>query len=643
MKRITMLLGAGVLMLCSMVFAAVPQLINFQGVLKDGSGNPVADGSYSVVFTIYDAPSAGTNLWSETQSVTTVNGLFTVLLGSVTPVPAAVFDNPDRWLGIQVGADPEMTPRQRLSSVGYSHNSSEWTSAGQNLFRLSGNVGIGTASPQAPLEIYYDNLLFTAPAIAINNPNGGGQDVIDFRFSGVSQARLRKANGGGLFIGTTGSFTLNLQTNSTNRLTIVENGDVGIGTASPAAKLDVAGGNLNLENSTASAGNILKGGSRFIHNFGTDNTFIGQNAGNLTMTGGGNTGIGLGTLLTNTTGSRNTAIGSGALVLNTTGNDNTAIGFNALEMNSTGRENTAVGYQTLFWNTTGNSNSAHGFRALWANTSGDSNTANGYLALVDNTTGRRNTATGVAALQYNTTGNINTAYGHRALYSNINGTYNTATGADALHSNTTGYDNTANGFWSLYDNTTGIGNTAYGAYALAVNTTGNYNTALGYQAYTTSDNLENATAIGYGAIVDASNKIRLGNAQVTVLECQVGLTVVSDRNQKENFRPVDGEKVLRKIRGFELTSWNYKGHDPKQFRHYGPTAQEFFAAFGEDGVGKIGTETTLNSGDVAGILMVAVQSLEKRTAEVADLKTRMDLLEEKLKEIQAGNPQAKVR
>ena len=44
-------------------------------------------------------------------------------------------------------------------------------------------------------------------------------------------------------------------------------------------------------------------------------------------------------------------------------------------------------------------------------------------------------------------------------------------------------------------------------------------------------------------------------------------------------------------------------------------AQDFFAAFGRDGVGTIGTPTTINSGDMAGILMIAVQGLEKRTAE----------------------------
>ena len=115
-------------------------------------------------------------------------------------------------------------------------------------------------------------------------------------------------------------------------------------------------------------------------------------------------------------------------------------------------------------------------------------------------------------------------------------------------------------------------------------------------------NLTNATAIGNGAFVNASNKIRLGNTQVTVIEGQVAFTAVSDKTKKENFQPVDGEEVLGKIRGFELSSWNFIGHDPKEFRHYGPMAQDFFAAFGQDGVGQIGSETTINSGDMAGFL-----------------------------------------
>ncbi len=44
-------------------------------------------------------------------------------------------------------------------------------------------------------------------------------------------------------------------------------------------------------------------------------------------------------------------------------------------------------------------------------------------------------------------------------------------------------------------------------------------------------------------------------------------------------------------------------------------AQDFFAAFGHDGIGTVGTPTTINAGDMQGILMIAVQALEKLVAE----------------------------
>lgn len=45
-------------------------------------------------------------------------------------------------------------------------------------------------------------------------------------------------------------------------------------------------------------------------------------------------------------------------------------------------------------------------------------------------------------------------------------------------------------------------------------------------------------------------------------------------------------------------------------------AQDFFAAFGHDGIGTIGTPTTINSGDMAGVLMIAVQALEKQNRDL---------------------------
>src|SRR5262252_3251424 len=140
-----------------------------------------------------------------------------------------------------------------------------------------------------------------------------------------------------------------------------------------------------------------------------------------------------------------------------------------------------------------------------------------------------------------------------------------------------------------------------------------------------------------GAQVTASNRILLGNFNVTVIEGPVAFTNSSDKTKKENFQPVDGEEVPAKIRGFELTSWNFIDHDPKELRHYGPMPQDFYAAFGQDGIGQIGTETTINSGDIAGILMIAVQALEKRTAELKHTKAQLAAMAERLEALELRN------
>src|SRR4030067_1170121 len=65
------------LILSAISWGAVPSLINFQGILTDTLGNPVADGNYSVTFRIYDAASGGNILWQEDQVVSTIKGIFT--------------------------------------------------------------------------------------------------------------------------------------------------------------------------------------------------------------------------------------------------------------------------------------------------------------------------------------------------------------------------------------------------------------------------------------------------------------------------------------------------------------------------------------------------------------------------------------
>ena len=145
---------------------------------------------------------------------------------------------------------------------------------------------------------------------------------------------------------------------------------------------------------------------------GTENTFLGQNAGNFTMTGGANTGFGHNAFSNNSTGVINTAIGNFALWSNTTGSANTATGNNALAGNN-GSNNTANGAFALYLNTTGSGNTASGFEALYSNTTGGANTATGWNALHQNTTSFNSTAIGANALA-NTTGFGNTGIGVNA-------------------------------------------------------------------------------------------------------------------------------------------------------------------------------------------------------------------------------------
>ncbi|MGB4978070.1 MAG: hypothetical protein WBR35_15170, partial [Anaerolineae bacterium] len=95
--------------------------IAYQGRLADAGGSPLT-GAYSIIFRLYNAASGGVPLWEEQwtgqNGVQVSDGLFNVMLGSLTPIPQTVVTgNNTLWLGITVGTDDEMAPRVQLGSV----------------------------------------------------------------------------------------------------------------------------------------------------------------------------------------------------------------------------------------------------------------------------------------------------------------------------------------------------------------------------------------------------------------------------------------------------------------------------------------------------------------------------------------------
>ncbi|HLP27157.1 MAG TPA: hypothetical protein VK147_00860, partial [Candidatus Didemnitutus sp.] len=97
--------------------AQIPRTISYQGLLTTAANDPVADGQQSLTFAIYDTPTGGTALWTEVQNATTLQGVFEVTLGSVTPL-ILPFDKP-YYLGITLQGNPEYTPRIGLAAAPY--------------------------------------------------------------------------------------------------------------------------------------------------------------------------------------------------------------------------------------------------------------------------------------------------------------------------------------------------------------------------------------------------------------------------------------------------------------------------------------------------------------------------------------------
>jgi len=97
------------------LYGAVPETINYQGYLTDTNGKAV-NGTLSITFRIWDAVNGGVSQWEETHSIVPVNdGVYSVILGSINPV-LLDFSN-QYYLGVTVGTNNEMTPRQTMTSV----------------------------------------------------------------------------------------------------------------------------------------------------------------------------------------------------------------------------------------------------------------------------------------------------------------------------------------------------------------------------------------------------------------------------------------------------------------------------------------------------------------------------------------------
>ena len=603
-----------VVLCCGPVGLADPlgTAFTYQGRLIDNE-QPAA-GLYDLQFKLYDAESAGSQVGDDanTPGVDVSDGYFTVELDF-----GNVFDGNNRWLeiGVRPGelGDPNLytslSPRQLIAPTPYAlyalnGGGSLWQVNGTSIYYNNGNVGIGTTSPAQDLEVkggvFIDHSggahVPAEPGIALTVDGRAGKNILRLRDSEANTAMVVN-HVGKVGIGTS-SPTAKLEVNGQVRITDGSqaagkvltsdsvglatwqtlpaagdsdwtisgtnmysgvSGNVGIGTSSPAAKLDVSG-DINV----ASVYKI--GGNTVLSVAGTTNTLVG--------------------------------VGAGAV--------------------NTGTDNTFSGYLAGYLNTTGYNNTFAGRAAGYSNDTGHNNIFSGGYAGFSNTIGNFNTFSGYGAGQYNVEGNNNTFLGFQSGYSNTTGSSNTFSGYQAGYSNTTGYSNIYLGSQAGYSNSTGSGNTFLG-YKAGYSETGSNKLYIANDAADANVLIYGDFSTGRIGLGTKTLNYRLqlpniagagGQGQANAWQ------TYSSRRWKTDIQPI--ENALGKVQGLRGVYFDWKSNGKHDI---GMIAEEVAEVIPEV-VGYEDNSKDVSSMDYARLVALLVEAVKEQQKEIADLKTQ---------------------
>jgi len=240
-------------------------------------------------------------------------------------------------------------------------------------------------------------------------------------------------------------------------------------------------------------------------------------------------------------------------------------------------------------------------------------------------------------------GSGNTASGQLATVGG--GSSNTASSTQSTVGG--GGSNTASGIFATVPG--GAMNTAQGNYSFSAGRRAKANDIGSFVWADTSDfdfasTAANEFAVrstGGARVVTAIDGSGVPTAGVKLDSGDTAWEVLSDRAAKENFVTVDPQLVLSRLSEVPITEWNYKAQD-SSIRHIGPTAQDFYAAFGLSNDGLY-----ISPIDTDGVALAAIQGLYQFSQEQASriaalenenasLNQRLDSLEARVSALEGG-------
>ncbi len=617
--------------------ASVLRLIRFNGAVRDALGAPYS-GMSGITFALYAEQEGGAPLWVETQNVALdEQGRYTALLGMTSNegLPLELFTTEEaRWLGIRVQGELEQA-RVLLVSVPYALRAADAERLGgkpASAFALTEPAaGTGTESGEVPIDdpkalidgsgttnflakftsstnIGNSQLFDNGTNVGIGNTNPPdkltvngnlrliGQTTHQVQMNGADSAgRLGQDLNGFFFASDTPGKLLSFFTNPGTGIQRVLRLEPPVASGNGTSPNVVAGHFANSVTPGVGGATIAGGGET---TFGANSNRVTDDFG--TVSGGKNNQAGNGT---GTLSDASFATVGGGLFHTASGQHSTIGGgnFNL----ASGRSSTVAGggdgSATLGNKATGDysfvgggfSNTASGLRSTVAG--GASNTASGVMSFV---AGSNNTASG----------NISTVPG---------GQLNTTSGFGATVPG--GENNTAGGNYSL---AAGLRAKALhqGAFVWGDSTDADISSSANNQFIARASGgfffQSDSTLDNQGGFLNTSTGGFLSTGGTW--------TDASDAALKENFAAADPRAILARLAALPVQSWNYRAEGPG-VKRLGPTAQDFYAAFG------LGSDDKHISGvDAHGVAFAALQALDlasrQQEARLRELKTENDSL-----------------